>query len=176
MTPRKKSETLLNALDYDFNTFTVDNFIHHIAHEIERDIHYIPWPMPPYMSGVWFTDLEDGMEYVFIDDGLSGVHQTHVKLHELAHIIFNHKTLAVSKERIPEILTALLSDQEREAKMVVRSILRRSLYDGAEEQEAEMWASVILERVARSSRLNELKKPSTQQHTINFLSEVGLDR
>jgi hypothetical protein len=172
---RTSIENLLDALDYDFNHFTLENFIKHIETQIERRILFIEWPMPPYMSGVWISHATEPVEFVFVDRNLSGMLLAHVKLHELAHIVFNHDTLQVTPDRIPQVLTSLQRGEDQAVQAIVRSVLRRSIYVSQEEQAAEMWASVILERVASSSRLNELKQASSQAQTRRFLREVGLD-
>lgn len=88
--------------------------------------------------GVWLSLPES--DYVFYEASTSPVHRDHIIAHELGHLLCDH----VSHETIPdEVLLSLMPDLDIE---VVRRVLARTTYSASEEQEAEMIATLVLER------------------------------
>ncbi|MFF9787729.1 hypothetical protein [Streptomyces nigrescens] len=87
------------------------------------------------------TDSDD---HIFFEPKTTKLHQEHIILHEISHLLFNHYSLR--DRRIPD-LTVLFSDL---APRTVRRLLARTSYTTVQEQEAEMLASLI--RTAAAQR------------------------
>jgi hypothetical protein len=85
--------------------------------------------------GFWIsTDAED---IVFVEPATSPLHYQHILLHELGHLLFDHGAVA---EPGNEMVARLLPDLDPAA---VRMVLARSEYDDRQEQEAEMFATLL---------------------------------
>lgn len=147
---RKHMEALLAQIsqDYDFSHCTLDSFSRRLEQKRERRIEFVPWPMPASLFGAWFTTAD--AEFIFYDQDAVPVHQDHIKLHELAHILCGHKTLDVDDMR-----DQFASDSQLRWRAAVTSQLqavvrlRASYANEQEELEAETLALLIHEQMLR---------------------------
>jgi hypothetical protein len=88
--------------------------------------------------GMWVaTDIAD---HVFFEQQTSPFHQEHIILHELGHMICGH-TIAMLGDEFGS--AAIAGDTGGE---VVRQALMRTSYNTEQEQEAELVATLLLER------------------------------
>lgn len=129
--------------------FTLQRFCDLLQSQRGRALTIGPMPAqePGEPSGVWIA-TESG-DYVFVDETVRPLHRQHIVLHELAHIICDHHGAPVMSEHDAAVLLPSLS-----AEMVSR-VLGRTRYTNAEEQEAEMLATLIAQRVqARGQRVD----------------------
>lgn len=87
--------------------------------------------------GVWLeTETED---FVFYESNTSRLHQDHIVLHEIGHMIRQHTTT----DPLPDSLFAdLFPDLDRRT---VTRLLGRSSYNSWQEREAEMVAGILRE-------------------------------
>ncbi len=92
--------------------------------------------------GLWAAG--PSADYIFYESDTSPLHQEHIILHELSHLICGHRPLPVTET---QMLVGLFPDLSADT---VRRILSRAAYTAAEEREAEVLASVLLERIAAS--------------------------
>ncbi|MGK5630903.1 hypothetical protein [Streptomyces sp. URMC 123] len=100
----------------------------------------LPTPtVPGTPSGIWLS-AERG-DYIFYDGQTSPLHQEHIIVHEIGHMVFDHCS-AVDDRRLFRHVD--IADPES-----VRRILPRLRYSDEQEQEAEMIASLILEAAGR---------------------------
>ncbi len=91
-----------------------------------------PAGVPDMPCGMWVaTDVAD---HVFFEQQTSTFHQEHIILHELGHMICGH-TLPMLDEIDPA-----------DGPELVQQALRRTSYNTRQEQEAELVATLILER------------------------------
>lgn len=79
-------------------------------------------------------------DVIFYDLETSQLHQEHIILHEVGHLLCGHRPVPVADA---EFLRLLFPDLRPES---VQRVLRRASYSGDEEREAELLASLILER------------------------------
>jgi hypothetical protein len=159
----------LKSLHYDFSVFTLDDFIAWIEKERHRKIFTIPWSLPPGLFGAWLTDAELPTEYIFFRNEVPKIHQVHIQLHELAHFLLGHQTLAISSGLLGKSVTgtAILPFNEL-ARM-------RSDPDKPGEEEAELLASLIQEQVIRHSELNRLMEGGSDNTNIaGYLRDLGM--
>ena len=137
---RRRCEHVLDGVDIP-DPFDVDAFASTIAGRRQRALHLLPKQTPVGPCGVWLAMPE--ADYVFYENGTSAVHREHIILHELGHLLGEHE----AHETIDDDVLRELFPQLDPA--MVRRVLGRTTYSAAEEQEAEMIASMVLERVGR---------------------------
>ena len=141
---RRRCEHVLDGVPVP-EPFDVDTFASTIAGRRQRPLHLLPKQTPVGPCGVWLA-LPDA-DYVFYENGTSAVHREHIILHELGHLLGEHEPHeSVDDEVLRELLPGL-------DLAVIRRILGRTSYNAAEEQEAEMIASMVLERAGRRGPL-----------------------
>ncbi|MGQ7297992.1 hypothetical protein [Quadrisphaera sp. KR29] len=121
-----------------------------MSHRRGRSLRLLPHPGLGELSGTWVA-LDDG-DVVFYDEALHGMYREHVIAHELAHIAFGHGHDEVVA---PDVIAALFPDLDPRT---VRRMLRRGAYSDTEEREAEVFASMLLQRSA-GRRLGDLPDP-----------------
>jgi hypothetical protein len=89
--------------------------------------------------GLWVaTDIAD---YLFYERSTSRLHQDLIILHEVGHLILEHRSAEVLDGELAGVLGL---DPE-----LVGRVLGRMTYSSEEEQEAEMIASLVLVRTVR---------------------------
>jgi hypothetical protein len=85
----------------------------------------------------------DSCDCIFYEADTSMLHQEHIILHELGHMMWGH----CGNESLDDTITGLFfPDIDPQ---LVRDMLGRSGYSDPQEQEAEMMASVLLQRLTR---------------------------
>jgi hypothetical protein len=128
---------LFSTLDYDFPRFSLPDFIRWLeAQRNGRPILLMARTLPPSLSGAWLA-AED-RDYIFYDDGTLLLHQQHIQLHELSHLLCGHEALACAAE----------SDKRPQALAAPGEMMPAFLRLGfprahPAEQEAEVLASLI---------------------------------
>ncbi|UGY92298.1 ImmA/IrrE family metallo-endopeptidase [Streptomyces gobiensis] len=118
--------------------FSVDALCRHIAGQRGRPLYL--HPLPPEASsagtcGLWLATATD--DHIFYERHTSRLHQEHIVLHELGHMLFNHYAV---EEGDADGVGRLLSSLDQQA---VKHLLGRTNYTTRQEQEAEMLASLI---------------------------------
>ncbi|WP_157777903.1 hypothetical protein [Nocardia terpenica] len=88
--------------------------------------------------GMWIAT--DAADHIFFEQKTSSFHRDHIILHEIGHILCGHNVVQLLEQDYP-----LLSDGKTDDSLVRRALGRTS-YTTRQEQEAEMVASLILER------------------------------
>jgi hypothetical protein len=122
----------------------VDTFIGELATQRGRPIELLPIQSSAAgPCGLWVATRD--IDYVLYEQATDTLHQAHIKLHEWAHIKFRHRGVLAA---IGPWLEGALPDLDPG---MVRDVLGRRSYVDLEEQEAEMAASIILERAGRST-------------------------
>src|ERR687898_587370 len=104
-----------------------------------RPIHLLPKSAPVGLCGVWLA--MPSADYVFFENATSPLHREHIILHELGHLLRDHAPTEVIDDRALRLLLPTLDVD------VVRRVMGRTSYSAVEEQEAEMIASLVLDRV-----------------------------
>ncbi|WP_199807684.1 ImmA/IrrE family metallo-endopeptidase [Streptomyces griseus] len=119
--------------------FSAETLCRNIARQRGRGIHL--HTLPPGGAvvgacGVWLATATD--DHIFYENQTSRVHQEHIVLHELGHLLFNHH--AVNDTMYTDVMGSFLPDLDPR---MVTHLLGRTNYTTRQEQEAEMLASVI---------------------------------
>ncbi len=118
--------------------YSLDAFCESIAATRGRKIHRLPMnggggPI----VGLWIA-TED-QDRIWYEANTSPLHQQHIVFHELSHLLCGHSP-GIAPEHLQESFPDL-------SPAMLQRVLGRSTYDQADEQEAEMLATVIFERV-----------------------------
>lgn len=101
--------------------------------------------------GLWLKTAD--LDFIFHETGTSALHQNHIVLHELGHVLLDqHQAESLDDEMIRQ----LFPDLDPAA---VRSALGRTRYTAVEEQEAEVFAHLVLARVRPVERVPEAEGP-----------------
>jgi hypothetical protein len=134
---RRRCERLLDEVDLP-DPFDANVFRDAVAERRGRPIRLVPQEHMVGPCGV-LVSMQD-VDYVFFEGSTSPVHRDHIIAHELGHLLCEH----LPKERLgDEVLRALMPDLNP---AMVRKALARTSYDGREEREAEMIASLTVGR------------------------------
>ena len=122
--------------------FDLDEFRGRLERHRGRSIYLVAiLSMPEAFSGLWLG-TRDG-DYVFYPQGVTPLHRAHIVLHEFSHMLLGHGAAAKDRRCIAELLTPGLSSR------IVQLALGRNGYTTAEERDAEVMASMLLERATR---------------------------
>jgi hypothetical protein len=106
----------------------------------ERPIVLCPVRGRPVPCGMWIA--ADARDYIFFETDTSPLHQAHIQLHELAHLLLGHRSAQLLDL---DFLRDLLPDLSSH---VLQSVLERASYATVEEREAELMASLLLARLS----------------------------
>ncbi|MBG0564967.1 hypothetical protein [Actinoplanes aureus] len=141
----RRYEQLLRRLDITIPVpFDARTFSEHIADKRGRPIHILPMDTSDATApcGLWLATAK--ADYVVVDNRAPAVLREHILLHELAHLLCDHR----GRLRLD---AADLSFDFLDPAMVERVLGRTSHYPDAQEREAEGVASVISRFAARRS-------------------------
>lgn len=117
--------------------FSVEALCRRLGEERQRPIHLHALPLQAARAGtcgLWLSTATD--DHIFYEQRTTRVHQDHIVLHEIGHMLFDHHAL----DEDDSWIAALLTDLDPRA---VRRMLARSDYSTRQEREAEMMASLI---------------------------------
>lgn len=122
--------------------FSAEELCSRLAGERDRPLRLLPLPTPTVPgtpSGMWLV-AERG-DYIFYDSQTSLLHQEHIIVHEIGHMVCGHRSAGDDQQ-----LYRMIDIADPES---VRQALPRIRYSDEQEQEAEMIASLILEAAGR---------------------------
>lgn len=105
----------------------------------------MPDKLVPQFFGAWVAASNE--DYIFYKEDTVPLHQGHILLHEMAHMLCDHPTLTLSDEVI---------DAYRRGELNIDALLLRSTRSGEMEWEAEILAALIQERIFAHERVQEL--------------------
>ena len=143
---RRKCVAIVKNLD-----ITVPLDVRRLADSIARSrgkpIHLMPSAVPNGAAGMWLSARDS--DIILYERDTSPLHQEHIQLHELAHIVLGHVPVAETTLLFPDI------DES-----VVARVLRRTTFTTDEERETELLATLILARTRRWRRMPQQAGPS----------------
>ena len=137
---RRRGEARLRDLDLSI-PFDLEAFCRALARRRGRSlqVHPLATGIAPY--GLWLAT--PAADYVVYEADTSPLHRLHIILHELSHIIYEHRPVPFGDHSAP-ILSDVFPDFQPDT---IRYLLQRTIYSTDEEQEAEVLATLILERI-----------------------------
>ncbi|GAA4550743.1 hypothetical protein GCM10023192_76060 [Amycolatopsis samaneae] len=148
MTVRRSRDALLRACEQIVSTvdipdpFDVTAFVAGVAAVRGRPIELVPLAASRG-TPCGLLAATDRADYVFYRTDTSPLHQEHILLHEMGHLVCGHTGSGELSEAIAAALLPNLSAA------LVRRVLGRTVYARRQEQEAELVASLIMHRVRR---------------------------
>jgi hypothetical protein len=122
-----------------------------------RPLRFVAMSMEaPQPCGLWVAT--HAQDFIIYETCTSRPHQHHIIAHELAHMICCHRRVRALDDNGAQLLFPDLDPR------LVHDMLQRSSYSEPEEQEAEMLASLILQRSLRRSggRVQDLSSKSPE--------------
>ena len=140
---RRRCEALLADLDVP-EPFDLDVLMDRLARSRDRPLTVVPYPMriPGGPSGMWVALAE--ADVIFVDSATSGTQHANIVAHELGHIVAGH---GVNPSTLLDDAT-VASLLPLPASAGPRAVLHRTSYSAPQEQEAELFASLLLGRGA----------------------------
>ncbi|KJY34952.1 MULTISPECIES: hypothetical protein [Streptomyces] len=136
---RKAGARRLAELDLPEVTDVAD-LCRHLGEARERPIILVPMQMPSsHPCGMWVAARDEDL--IFYDANTTSAHQEHIILHELGHIICCHRGAGGLDEAAARLLFPDLDPD------LVRDMLLRATYDDVQEQEAEIIAYLLAQRM-----------------------------
>jgi hypothetical protein len=105
--------------------FDLGEFPARLEHQRNRPIRLCPFRAAPGVPcGLWIATAD--ADYVYREEGTTPFHATHIKMHELAHMLLDHRN---GTEVWKKLLSLLAPDVDPE---LVQLILGRTAYSTAE--------------------------------------------
>lgn len=138
---RRRCEARLRELAIA-SPFDLEAFCRSVEERRGRPIRLVSVPGRGGPHGLWVAS--PSADYIFYERDTSASHQQHIILHELSHLLCDHRLV---RSTAAEPSPPLFPDLQPE---MVQSVLARTAYSTDDEREAELLASLILERVAGS--------------------------
>ncbi|MGP3973960.1 hypothetical protein ACTWQF_07890 [Streptomyces sp. 8N114] len=116
----------------------MDELCRNVAEQRGKRLHLHSLPREAAASGIcglWIATPSD--DHIFYAEQTSRVHQEHIVLHELGHLLFEHNMLG---QDFNDGIDALLPDLDVGR---VQQLMGRANYSTRQEKEAEMLASMM---------------------------------
>jgi hypothetical protein len=165
-TVRRRCEASLQEVQIPL-PFDVEAFRKEISRRRGRPLLLLPKGTTAGLCGVWVALPE--ADYVFFEDNTSRVHREHIILHELGHLLSDHAaTQPIDEQALAELLPGIETT-------VARRVLGRSRYSAIEEMEAEMFASLVLERVSQPRQVTRSAPPNGKAAVLSRLESALMD-
>jgi hypothetical protein len=162
-TSRLRAECLpiVNSLDIPV-PFHLQQFCDRLQKRRERLLYLRPVTLPPGGPSGMCVSTHTA-DYIFYEAGTSSLHREHIVLHEIGHLLLGHLTTMSESEQALQLLLTSLDPQ------VVIRMLGRGDCSGIAEQQAEMVATLIMQRAVR-----RLPSPARAEdaHMITRLSRT----
>ncbi|EWM18024.1 toxin-antitoxin system, toxin component [Kutzneria sp. 744] len=132
--------------------FRPDTFAQAVAAHRGRRIELMPVPATMGAPcGLLMTT--DHADYILYPVNTTELHQQHIFMHEVAHLLCGHTGTGEIDAAATRVLMPNLSPE------LVRRVLGRTVYTETEEHEAELLASLIAQRAARLPRPPSAEPP-----------------
>lgn len=163
----QRIQFILDSLCYNFGEFEIDHFVQHLEHLRGRSIVRMSYDFDPSLTGLWIP--AETADYIFYTRFTHPIHQVHITLHEIAHMLLGHPCKRVNQIVPPSLLNTFQSSD--------KFLGRRS--DDAEtdfdEQEAEAFVYLIQQRIVAAKRLSQLTQGQSSIDGLNqFTDSLGL--
>lgn len=139
---RQHCERLLHDIEVP-EPFSIQTFADAVSRRRQRPLYLLAKTSHLGPCGLWLALPE--VDYVFYESATSPVHRDHIIVHELAHLLADHEP---TEHLDPSLLRGLLPDLDP---AVVQRVLARSIYSAVQEQEAEMIATLVLQRAGQQT-------------------------
>jgi hypothetical protein len=159
---RQRCEAKLQELDL-WVPVTVEAFCDALGARLGRQI--VPCPVDTRTGpcGLWVATAT--ADYLFYERATTRLHQLLIVAHEAGHMVFGHHPAEVMHDELARLLGLNVE--------LVGHVIGRQSYVTAEEQEAEVFGRLIVERAAGDSR--PVPRPATTESAIVGRLESALE-
>ena len=168
-----RAHRLMINLGLNLKHFDVAKLVHKVEQSKGRKIFIFTMPLAP-LYGAWLSDKEYPHEYIFINSHLSILHQLHVQLHEIGHIICGHQTRFVTGQDMALLEYAI---KTKTSSAFLSELIAYNPYDTLQKQlsetEAEAVAVVAHTQLLQSSR-TQTPVSSDNDNIEQILFEMGV--
>ncbi|QIS02061.1 hypothetical protein F5X71_06790 [Nocardia brasiliensis] len=114
----------------------IEELCHRLGDHRGKRIRLVPWALPvPGPFGLWMSRSHE--DWIFFQAETTRVHQVHIILHEIGHILCEHVD-DTDLNDVPDLGPDFPADLTKRG-------LRRTCYDEQRERHAEMVATIIQE-------------------------------
>ncbi len=163
----QRIQFVLDRLCYEFDEFEVDHFVRHLEHLRGRSIVRMSYDFDPSLTGLWIP--AETADYIFYTRFTHPIHQVHIMLHEIAHIVLGHPC-----KRIDQIVPLSLLNTFQSSDKFLGRVLDDSETD-FDEQEAEAFVYLIQQRIVAAKRFSQLTHGQSSIDGLNrFTDSLGL--
>jgi hypothetical protein len=145
--------------------FTVDALCERLSADRGRPIRRLPMDLPDHAPCGLLVSVED-VDYVIFEQRTTPLHRDHILLHELAHVLLQHQATPMMGDEASHLLLPHLDPG------LVRRMLARSHYSALEEQQAELVASLILERASEWTPEQTWAVPPAAESVISRVEQT----
>lgn len=133
-----------------------------------RPIRLVAYPLPvPGPLGLWIRT--ESADYILYQAETTRIHQDHIILHEVGHIIAGHHNDEIEdrywQQMMPDISPAS-----------IRRALRRTYYDTAQEREAELLATIIMNIMGRTPVAGHVNQGGSDDPVVKRIQTTLGDR
>ncbi|MEU5613551.1 ParH-like protein [Streptomyces sparsogenes] len=161
----QRCRRLVDGLDLP-TPFDMDEFIGRLARTRGRPIDLMPVAARPHLPcGLLVTT--DRADRILYPADTTPLHQQHIQLHEVAHLLCGHHETSPAASSAAEVLLPHLPAS------LVQRVLGRTVYTEPQEEEAELVASLILHRAAELDRADAARRSSTGPEEARLRSLFG---
>jgi hypothetical protein len=136
---RERCETLVANVRLP-HPFDLEAFVANLSSDRGTEIRLLPVPLPRGAPCGLYVSA-GALEYLVINDAVSGPQRIHVALHEISHLLLGHSSMVITDSNAIGWLLPHLDPA------AVRAMFARTAYDTVSEQEAEVAASLLGARV-----------------------------
>lgn len=148
-----------------FAEFNLERFRDWLATLFQRPIFCQPLAMHPAYSGAWVRTTT--ADIIYFEERTSPLHQAHIQLHELCHMLLLHDTFTVySSAELDLVCTVLMYGDDAPFLDAPLPLRLRSTRTSAEEREAEGLASLLHQRALRAQTAPAINRPVTSSDAL----------
>ncbi|MGP3949922.1 toxin [Streptomyces sp. 7N604] len=150
--------------------FDINDLCDRLEETRGRAISLAPMPLPVGEGspcGLWVAT--DDVDYILYQERTSRVHQVHIILHEIGHLLCRHEATPALHDEVSRLLMPTLDPE------LVRVVLGRTQYTSQEERAAELIASLISMRANAVTDRAVADVPPEVAHLVTHL-ERSLER
>ncbi|MEU7905251.1 hypothetical protein [Actinoplanes sp. NPDC049118] len=159
---RQRCRDIVRDLDIP-SPFDVHEFCRRLGDKRGRPILLLPMDLPPDSPcGLWMST--ERQDYVFYQKATSGPHQLLIILHEIGHLLCDHRIGPVLSDELSTLLAPDLDPA------LIKSMLGRSHYSQESEHEAETVATLILGEVSRFAPEQTSEVPAEVADVVGRIS------
>ena len=159
---RQRCEAKLQELDLSV-PFTIEAFCEALGARLGRQIVLRPVDTRTGPCGLWVAT--DTTDYLFYERATTRLHQLLIVGHEAGHIVMGHHAAEVMHDELARLLGLNVE--------LVRHVVGRQSYSTADEQEAEVFGRLIVERAGGDAR--PVPRPATAEAAIVGRLESALE-